>query len=220
MERDIASHRCTMARSFLLRIGFTEIVVHPSGKTHRTISLRRMSREGDNRNSSRSLSLIATDQASRRIAVHPGHLAIHEDQVVWDTRNGLNSLLPGAHAIHSTPQRLQHGERNLVVDWIVFGHQYPTTHIRRSHRHVLKRRIFPLLRGGLLSDMHTIWRLHSQRYASMLWKGRCLIGRSQRCVGNRAKPYRKPKRRSLADEAINPNRSPHKIDQSFDNRKT
>src|SRR5437016_4867144 len=111
----------------LVRIGFTEVVVHPSRKTQRTISLRRMSREGDNRGSSSTLSLIATDRAGRRVAVHPWHLAIHENQIIRDTQSGLNGLLPSTHTIHSTPQRLQHGEGNLVVDWIVLGHQDPTT---------------------------------------------------------------------------------------------
>src|SRR6185295_18021319 len=156
----------------LVRIGFTEVVVHPSRKTHRPISLRGMSREGNNRNASRTLSLVAANRAGRRIAVHPWHLAIHENQVIGDSRSGLNGLLPSAHTIHSTPQRLQHGERNLVVDWIVFGHQDPATNIRRSHRHVWERTGFWLLCWGLFSDMHTIHRLRTQTHDSLHWRPR------------------------------------------------
>ena len=63
------------------------------------------------------------DQADRFVAIHLGHLAVHQDQVkrlVRQTRNRLTSVFGHGYAAGGG---FQHGGGNFTVDRIIFDQQ-------------------------------------------------------------------------------------------------
>jgi len=62
-----------------------------------------------------------TDHARRRVAIHLGHLAVHEDAIVGDASHRLDGFEPVRHHVNTAAALLQHAGREPLIDRVVFG---------------------------------------------------------------------------------------------------
>ena len=65
------------------------------------------------------------DGHGRLEAIHGGHLAVHQDQIELLALQDLQGVGAVGHRLVAQPQVVQHGQRHLLVDQVVFGQQHP-----------------------------------------------------------------------------------------------
>ena len=83
--------------------------------------------------------LVAADRRGRRVTVHAGHLAIHEDDVeALPLRLGHGGV-PVAHEHRTAAEDLEHRDRHLAIDGVVVRDQHAQA--ERGRAAGLRRRL-------------------------------------------------------------------------------
>ena len=109
----------------LLRIDrLGDIVVHSRRQAPGARVGHHIRRQRDDRDP-RAVLFLFPDQAARRVAVHLGHLAIHQDRRVGRARGRLDRLLAVRHDIRRIAEAGENAEGDLLIDDIVLGDQDP-----------------------------------------------------------------------------------------------
>ena len=86
----------------------------------------------DARRRAPAFGLLAADRGRRRVAVHAGHLAIHQDRVEPARVRLVHRGTAVLDERHAATNALQHGERDLAVDGVVVRDEHVETECRQS----------------------------------------------------------------------------------------
>ncbi|OPY79760.1 MAG: hypothetical protein A4E70_02034 [Syntrophus sp. PtaU1.Bin005] len=107
-------------------VRFAEIIVHSRVHAGPAVAFQGMGRERDNGDPavpgfSFTKPLPFPDFPGRFIAVHPRHLAVHQDEVVMPGGPGINGSKTVLHHVDVTAEVVQHGRGDRLVDRVVFS---------------------------------------------------------------------------------------------------
>ena len=105
---------------------FGYIVVHSSSQTLFPISLHSIRSHGNNRNMV-ACPLPLSNFCCGIMAVHLGHLTVHEYQVLRQVFNHFDGFLSVCYDIDTAAQSLQHTHGNLLVEDIIFCQEHGGT---------------------------------------------------------------------------------------------
>ena len=106
-----------------------DVVVHAGVEASLAVAVHRM---GGHRDHRRAAALLAAAQlAGRLVAVHVGHLAVHQDRVVAPRGERLERLAPVADDVDAAAAALERASGDDLVDGAVLGDQHER---RRSTR--------------------------------------------------------------------------------------
>ena len=101
-----------------------DVVVHARRQTAFAITLHGIGgKRADGRPA--SAPLTASNDGCRLEAIHIGHLAIHQHQIVFPFLQSLHSLASIDHRVGSQPEFLEQPQRDPLVDFVIFSQQYP-----------------------------------------------------------------------------------------------
>lgn len=104
-------------------------MIHPCGQAFITIALHGMSGEGDDMNGLGAWAefsagfFSASDLEGSFIAVHFGHLTIHEDDIVRDALEGFEDFEAVGDGFGGVAEGAELGESDLLIDAIIFSDQ-------------------------------------------------------------------------------------------------
>src|SRR6266850_545684 len=109
-----------------------EIATHPTLQAALALPAQRVGREGDDRE--RPSLRQGTNLLRRLEPVHPGHLDIHQDDVVTLLGDGVHRFAAVAHDVHLVAPLQEHGRRHLLVHRVVLRQQDPQRVARLGDR--------------------------------------------------------------------------------------
>jgi hypothetical protein len=118
--------------------GLGKVVVHAGVKATLTISLHGVGGHGDDDDVA-IWRLGAADLFGGLVAVHNGHLAIHEDEVVVIGGNHVDGFLAVRGEFDGEAEALKHAGRDELIDGVVFDEKDPRAEV-------------PPDRGGTVSE--------------------------------------------------------------------
>src|SRR2546423_8837687 len=102
--------------------GFGEVGIHPPGERHVLIAAQGTAAQTDDGGTrARALSLVAADLRRGLVAVHPGHLAVHEHEVEAAAGVRFDGLGAVTHGEDLVAKALEQGLCGKPVHFVVVG---------------------------------------------------------------------------------------------------
>jgi len=101
------------------------IIIHSGQEASFAVALHCVSRHCNDRNASAAAGFAGADGAGGFIAVHLGHLHVHQHQVELLPIEQLNSAIAVRNGDHAVPSLFQKTECELLVDRIIFRQEDP-----------------------------------------------------------------------------------------------
>ncbi|VTR69616.1 hypothetical protein DESC_760043 [Desulfosarcina cetonica] len=128
--------------------GFGDVITHPRRETAFTVTLHGMGRHGDDRNLRiEHAGLAGADLPGGFVAVHFRHLDVHQYQIIWPGSQPFQGNFTIAGRVGGKSEALQQGQRQLLVDQIVFDQKNAHSLLpfpNRQSRHLCYRHVCPI----------------------------------------------------------------------------
>ena len=124
-------------RERVLRHRLRDVVVHAGRQTLFAVDLHGVGRQGDDGDAPGCPGFPRADRSRRPEPIHPGHLAIHEHQIVGDASQGVDGFQAVGHDIHPMAELLEHSRDHLLVHPVVLGHENAERRRRDAGGHLL-----------------------------------------------------------------------------------